>query len=107
MSVLSDEARLLPAGPFRWMTGDAQNGGSQRDVESSGYWRPGMDRAKDMARIDRPAQSAGVAPDTVEVSPAPHIMTRTVPEAMLTAIEPAVPRASQGFDRTNTLEPTI
>lgn len=66
-----------------------------------------MDCVEDMTGIDRLAQSAGVAPDTVEVSPAPHIMTRTVPEAMLTAIEPAVPRASQGFDRTSTSEPTI
>lgn len=58
-----------------------------------------MDCGKDAARIERAAQTAGVAPDAVKVSAATHIMSLKVPEALLPQIEKAVATTGYGFDR--------
>ncbi|MFC6638100.1 cation transporter [Sulfitobacter sp. JBTF-M27] len=63
------------------------------------YRVSGMDCAKDAARIERAAQTTGIAPDAVKVSAATHIMTLKVPEARLRAIEKAVATTGYGFDR--------
>lgn len=63
------------------------------------YRVSGMDCAKDAARIERAARSAGVSPDAVKVSSATHVMTLDVPEARLPEIERAVATTGYGFER--------
>lgn len=63
------------------------------------YRVSGMDCAKDAAKIERAAQSAGIAADAVKVSAATHIMILKVPEARLPEIEKAVAKTGYGFDR--------
>lgn len=63
------------------------------------YRVSGMDCASDAARIERAAQSAGVAAEAVRVSAATHVMTLHVPETRLPAIEQAVAVTGYGFER--------
>ncbi|PWJ17514.1 cation transporter [Jannaschia seohaensis] len=63
------------------------------------YRVSGMDCAKDAAQIARAAQAAGIPPEAVTVSAATHIMTLTVPEALLPGIEKAVATTGYGFER--------
>lgn len=63
------------------------------------YRVSGMDCASDAARVERAAQSAGVAAEAVRVSAATHVMTLHVPETRLPAIEQAVAVTGYGFER--------
>lgn len=63
------------------------------------YRVSGMDCAKDAAQIERAAQGAGVASDSVKVSAATHVMTLHAPEDDLPAIERAVATTGYGFER--------
>ena len=56
----------------------------------------GMDCAKDVAKIERAARLAGIAPDDVKVSDATHIMTLRIAEADLPVRTETLTRAEPG-----------
>lgn len=69
------------------------------DAQPIRYLVSGMDCAKDAARIERAAQTVGIAPEAVMVSAATHIMTLYVSEGLLPKIEEAVATTGYGFAR--------
>lgn len=69
------------------------------DAQPIRYLVSGMDCARDAARIERAAQTVGIAPEAVMVSAATHIMTLYVSEELLPKIEEAVATTGYGFAR--------